>query len=68
MLVSMIWPEIKLVWVEVGAEAQLRDEVAVWQPRCEGGGEQQHGCRGGEDGAASHLWPHVAVVVHIGVH
>ena len=31
----MIWPEIKLVWVEVGAEAQLRDKVAVWQPRCE---------------------------------
>ena len=58
----MIWPEIKLVWVEVGAEAQLRDEVAVWQPRCEGG------CGGGEDGAASHLWPQVAVVVHIGVH
>ena len=66
----MICPEVELVLVEVSAElpAQLTAGVVVGQPRCEGGGEDQRGCGGGEDGAASHLWPHVAVVVHIGVH
>ena len=68
MLVSMIWPEIELVRVEVGAEAKVRDVAAVGQLRCDGGGEQQHGRRGGKDGAACHPGAQVSVVVHIGVH
>ena len=68
MLVIIIWPKIELVRVEVGAEAQVRDVVAVGQLRCDGGGEQQHGRRGGKDGATCHPGAQVAVVVHIGVH
>ena len=34
----------------------------------EGGGEEQHGEGGGQHGARSHAPPHVAVVVHVGVH
>ena len=68
MLVIIIWPKIELVRVEVGAEAQVRDVVAVGQLRCEGGGEQQRGCGGGKDGATCHPGTQVAVVVHIGVH
>ena len=67
-LVSIIWPVIELVWVEVGAEAQLRNEVAVGRPRCEGGGEEQHGRGGDKDSATGHPGTQVAVVVDIGVH
>ena len=34
----------------------------------EGGGQEQHGEGGGQHGAGSHAPPHVAVVVHVGVH